>query len=459
MKNYITRTIDQTLLEWKERIVHKPLLLRGARQVGKSSAVRQLGKQFQHFAEINFERDQAVATFFKGNLDVRLIATKLSNYLQVPIIAGKTLLFLDEIQACPEAIMALRFFKEDYPELHVVAAGSLLEFALQELPTFGVGRIHSLFMYPMTFDEFLIAMGMEGILAMRNAADASHPLDDPFHAKLVEQFRIYMLVGGMPEAVVTWKSTSDFLQCQQVHNDILLTYEDDFNKYSRRANPELLRLTLHGVCHQIGQKLTFNQISDGLRSYQIREALHLLTLAGIITPVVATAANGFPLDAETDERRVKYIFLDSGLLLAALRLDGNVSQELVRLIMTGTPQDLVNKGSITEMVAGLEMIRYQAPIQRPRMYYWEKTGKSIAEIDYLTIQNMHVLPIEVKAGTQGGMKSLWMFMREKHLTEAVRCSLENFGSFEHTDKEDDHAVRHVRICPLYAMSSLFPSLP
>ncbi|MGN0280683.1 MAG: AAA family ATPase, partial [Prevotella sp.] len=114
MKNYITRNIDRTLLEWKGRIVHKPLLLRGARQVGKSSAVRQLGKQFKHFAEVNFERDQAIATFFKGNLDVRLIATKLSNYLQVPIIPGKTLLFLDEIQACPEAIMALRFFKEDY---------------------------------------------------------------------------------------------------------------------------------------------------------------------------------------------------------------------------------------------------------------------------------------------------------------------------------------------------------
>lgn len=454
IKNYIPRHIDQILLEWKESTVHKPLLLRGARQVGKSSAVRQLGKHFQHFAEVNFERDKDVSAFFKGNLDVRLIATKISNYIQVPIVPGMTLLFLDEIQACPEAIMALRFFKEDYPELHVVAAGSLLEFALQELPTFGVGRIHSLFMYPMTFDEFLVAMGMDGILAMRKAADAIHPLDEPFHAKLVEQFRIYMLVGGMPEAVATWKVSSDFLPCQRVHNDILLTYEDDFNKYSRRVNSELLRIVLHGVCHQMGQKLTFTQISDTHRSYQIREVLHLLTLAGLITPVVSTSTNGFPLDAEADERRAKYLFLDPGLLLSVLRLDGNVSQELIKLIMTGTPQDLVNKGSITEMVAGLEMMRYQAPIQRPRMYYWEKVGKSIAEIDYLTVHNMHVLPVEVKAGTQGGMKSLWMFMREKHLTEAVRCSLENFGSFEYIDREGHDAVRHVRICPLYALSQL-----
>ncbi len=454
MKNYIPRQIDKTLLEWKASEVHKPLLLRGARQVGKSSAVRHLGKQFHHFAEVNFERDKAIASFFKGSLNVHLIATKISHYLQVPIVAGKTLLFLDEIQACPEAIMALRFFKEDYPELHVVAAGSLLEFTLRELPTFGVGRIHSIFMYPMTFDEFLFAMGMEGIMSLRNSASASQPLDPPFHAMLVEQFRIYMLVGGMPEAVATWKATSDFLQCQQVHNDILLTYEDDFSKYSLRTSPDLLRLALRGICHQVGQKLTFSQISEAHRSYQIREALQLLTLAGIISPVVATSANGFPLDAEADERRVKYLFLDSGLLLSVLHLDGNVSQKLIELIMTGTPQDLVNKGNITEMVAGLEMMRYQAPIQRPRLYYWEKTGKSIAEVDYLTVQNMHVLPIEVKAGTQGGMKSLWMFMREKHLSEAVRCSLENFGSLEYIDKADSDAIRHVRILPLYALSQL-----
>ena len=454
MKNYIQRNIDQTLLEWKESAVHKPLLLRGARQVGKSSAVRHLGSSFHYFAEVNFERDKAVATFFKGNLDVQLIASKLSSYLQVPVLPGKTLLFLDEIQACPEAIMALRFFKEDYPDLHVVAAGSLLEFALQELPTFGVGRIHSVFMYPMTFDEFLVAMGKEALLAMRRGADCSHPLDTVFHDLLVEQFRIYLLVGGMPEAVATWKATSDFLQCQRIHNDILLTYEDDFNKYSRRVNPELLRLTLHGVCHQMGQKLTLSQISEGHRSYQLREALQLLTLAGLLTPVVATAANGFPLDAEADDRRVKYLFLDSGLLLSVLHLDGDLSQQLIRLIMTGTPQDLVNKGSITELVAGLELMRYRNTIQRPRLFYWEKSGKSIAEVDYLTIQQMKVLPIEVKAGTQGGMKSLWMFMREKHLTEAVRCSLENFGSFEYTDMEDHDAVRRVRICPLYALSQL-----
>ena len=451
---YISRSIDKTLEEWKESTTHKPLLLRGARQVGKSSAVRHLGTQFKYFAEVNFESAKSIANFFKGDLDVKLISSKISNYIQVPIIPGQTLLFLDEIQACPEAIMALRFFKEDYPELHVIAAGSLLEFALQSLPTFGVGRIHSVFMYPMTFDEFLVAMDMGGLLAMRREATVTHPLDAPFHDKLVNLFRTYLMVGGMPEAVATWRETTDFLKCQQVHQDIILTYEDDFNKYGRRVNPELLRLTLHGVCHQIGQKLTFSRISEGYRSAQIREALNLLTLAGLVIPVVATSANGVPLDAESDEKRAKYLFLDSGLLLAILHLDGQLGHDLIKLIMTATPQDLINKGSITEMVAGLEISRYKSPVMRPRLFYWEKTGNSIAEIDYLSIRSMKVLPIEIKAGTQGGMKSLWIFMREKHLNNAVRCSLENFGAFDYIDHDDDNAIRHVDICPLYALSQL-----
>ncbi len=387
-------------------------------------------------------------------MDVKLIAGKISNLIRVPIHPGETLLFLDEIQTCPEAIMALRFFKEEYPELHVIAAGSLLEFAIQDLPTFGVGRIRSLFMYPMTFDEFLAAMNMEGILDICKTSNSIHPIDKPFHDMLIEQFRIYMMVGGMPEAVVTWKTTNDFMQCQQVHKDIILTYEDDFNKYSNRTSPDLLRITLRGVCHQIGMKLTFSQISEGYRSYQYREALRLLTLAGLVTPVVSTSANGLPLDAESDDKRAKYLFLDTGLLLSVLYLDGKTGQELTKLILTGTPQELVNKGGITEMVAGLEIIRNQEPIQHPRLFYWEKSGKSTAEVDYLTIRNMKVLPIEIKSGTQGGMKSLWMFMREKHLTNAVRCSLENFGSFDYIDKEDNNAIRNVQIVPLYALSQL-----
>lgn len=454
MQEYIQRNIDVELLEWKNNPMRKPLLLRGARQVGKSSAVRHFGKEFKYFAEVNFERHKAVKTFFQGDIDIRLIAQKIAKYINVPIEEGETLLFLDEIQECPEAIMALRFFKEDYPGLHVIAAGSLLEFTLQELPTYGVGRIHTLFMYPMTFDEFLKANDENGLIDMKGQADSRHPLDDAFHEKLVEYFRIYLLVGGMPEAVLAWIKTHDFNQCSRVQEDIILTYDDDFSKYKKRVSPDLLRTTMRGICHQTGEKITFKQISADYRSSQIREAVRLLTLAGLTTPVVATSGNGIPLDAEANEKNMKILFLDSGLLLTVLQLEGNLAQHLIEQIMTGNPQELVNKGGLVEMVAGLEILRNKPCVQRQRMFYWEKSGNSIAEIDYLDIFNLKVTPIEIKSGTQGGMKSLWLFMREKHLTEAIRCSFENFGEFCYTDSQADNAVRHITIVPLYALENL-----
>ena len=454
MQEYIQRKIDVELLEWKNNPMRKPLLLRGARQVGKSSAVRHFGKEFKYFAEVNFERHKAVKTFFQGDIDIRLIAQKIAKYINVPIEEGETLLFLDEIQECPEAIMALRFFKEDYPGLHVIAAGSLLEFTLQELPTYGVGRIHTLFMYPMTFDEFLKANDENGLIDMKGQADSRHPLDDAFHEKLVEYFRIYLLVGGMPEAVLAWIKTHDFNQCSRVQEDIILTYDDDFSKYKKRVSPDLLRTTMRGICHQSGEKITFKQISADYRSSQIREAVRLLTLAGLTTPVVATSGNGIPLDAEANEKNMKILFLDSGLLLTVLQLEGNLAQHLIEQIMTGNPQELVNKGGLVEMVAGLEILRNKPCVQRQRMFYWEKSGNSIAEIDYLDIFNLKVTPIEIKSGTQGGMKSLWLFMREKHLTEAIRCSFENFGEFCYTDSQADNAVRHITIVPLYALENL-----
>lgn len=383
-----------------------------------------------------------------------MIVQKIAIYINVPIEEGKTLLFLDEIQECPEAIMALRFFKEDYPGLHVIAAGSLLEFTLQKLPTYGVGRIHTLFMYPMTFDEFLNANNENGLISMKRQADSQHPLDAAFHEKLIEYFRIYLLVGGMPEAVLAWTKTHNFNQCSHIQEDIILTYEDDFSKYKKRVSPDLLRTTLHGICHQPGEKITFKQISADYRSSQIREAVRLLTLAGLVIPVIATSGNGIPLDAEANEKNMKILLLDSGLLLSVLQLEGNLAQHLVELIMTGSPQDLVNKGGLVEMVAGLELLRNKPCVQRQKMFYWEKSGNSIAEIDYLDTFHLKVTPIEIKSGTQGGMKSLWQFMREKRLTEAIRCSFENFGEFTYTDPQADNAERHITIIPLYALDNL-----
>ena len=450
---YYPRLIDNYLKKWALRPARKPLLLRGARQVGKSTAVRQLGKQFENFVEINLEKQPSFIQFFQGDLDVKRIVPQLSAMVGKPIVAGQTLLFIDEIQASAEAIMALRFFKEDMPDLHVIAAGSLLEFALETLPTFGVGRIHSMFVYPMTFDEFLTACGEQLLLEARNNATAKTPLALPLYERLVGLFRSYMLVGGMPEVVAKWVETRDYLACQEVQDDIVLTYQDDFPKYRKRVDPTLLRLTLQSVALQIGNKFVYSQVGGGYSTNEVKKALEMLTLAGIITPVMHTNANGLPLGSEVDPTYRKMLLLDSGLLLRWLNMTGDTS-ELTAQILTHSATDLVNKGALTEMIAGLELLRYRTPNMRHELFYWVRKAKNAqAEVDYLASYQSEVLPIEVKAGTQGGMKSLWQFMREKKLKNAIRASLENFDVFTYTDTEEE-ATRTVWVCPLFALSQI-----
>lgn len=451
---YYKRLIDNVLLDWSSRNIHKPILLRGARQVGKSTAVKHLGEQFESYVEINLEREPKYKRAFQPDLNVNRIISEISVLAQKKIEPGRTLLFIDEIQTCPEAIMSLRFFKEDMPSLHVIAAGSLLEFALHELPTFGVGRIHSVFMYPMTFDEFLLANGENLLLEARNAASHSTPLSEVLHEKLVSLLRSYMLVGGMPECVAQWVATHDYLACQEIQDDILVSYEDDFPKYRKRVDTTLLRHTLRSAAVQATRKFVYSQVGD-YKAADVKRAIEMLILAGILIPITHTNANGLPLGSEADTSYRKILPLDCALTLRLLNMTMSDSSEMTTQILTASAADLVNKGAMAELLAGLELLHYQTPHLRHEMFYWTRQSKSsLAEIDYLTVQNMHILPIEVKAGTQGGMKSLWIFMREKHLTEAVRCSLENFGSFEYIDKEDADAVRHVRILPLYALSQL-----
>lgn len=452
---YFNRLIDNELTQWKNESEHKPLLLRGARQVGKSRAVKHLGESFRYYIEINFEKQPVYKQLFANDLDVHRITSQIAALSGIPVVEGQTLLFLDEIQECTEAIMSLRFFREDMPALHVVAAGSLLEFALQEIPTFGVGRIHSMYMHPMTFDEFLIANGMTALLAQRRAATVNAPLPQPLHDKLVEYLRTYLLVGGMPEAVAQWVETRDYLRCQRVQDDILVTYEDDFAKYAKRVNPNLLRLTLRSVALQVGSKFVYSRVSTDHKASAIRQALDLLVLAGIAIPVTRTSANGVPLGSEADHSCRKMLLLDTGLMLRLQNMSLGNSTEMSALIMTATAEELVNKGSITEMLAGLELLRYRTMHIRHELYYWAREERgSTAEVDYVDVRNGHVLPIEVKAAGKGGMKSLWLMMREKHLDYAIRTSLENFGQLEYTDAQSTGTVRHVDIYPLYALSQV-----
>lgn len=451
---YYERIIDQYLSEWAAGSNHKPVLLRGARQVGKSTAVKHLGEQFKYFVEINLEKQPDYKALFQPNLDVKRIVPQMAAMYGTPIVAGETLLFIDEIQECLEAIMALRFFKEDMPGLHVIAAGSLLEFVLDEIPTFGVGRIHSMFMNPMTFDEFLLANGETLLMEARNRASASSPLPMPLHDKLTGLLRTFMLVGGMPESVARWVETHDYLQCQEVQDDIIIGYEADFPKYKKKVDSQLLRMTMRSAAQQATRKFMYSLVPGEYKTAEVKKALELLIKANIIIPVTHTNANGLPLGDERDDSIRKMLLLDTGLMLRLLNLAmGNVT-EMTTHILTATAADLVNKGPMAEMLAGLELLHYRTPNLQHELFYWVRQARNAtAEVDYVLSYDMHVLPFEVKAGVQGGMKSLWDFMRDKELSQAIRCSLENFGEIDYTDEKAAGAIRHVRIFPLYAIHS------
>lgn len=453
---YIERYIDALLLEWKNSSSLKPLLLRGARQVGKSWAVKHLGESFTYYLEVNFEKRPDIKDVFERVHEVHDLANNLSLLYNVPVVAGQTLLFLDEVQDCPAAIKSLWAFKEDFPELHVVAAGSLLEFALQDLPSFGVGRIRSLFVYPFSFDEFLVAEGKSSWLKAKQQADNEKPLLMPLHNDIVQHYRTFLMVGGMPASVAAWVTTHDYRNCQTELDDIQLTYYDDFKKYAKKVDPTLLRNTLQSVILQIGNKFTYSKVDGSYRAEEVKKALKLLSDAGIVKRVSHTAANGLPLGAEVNEKFQKYIYLDSALLLRILDMDLGGARQLTDLIVAGTAEDLVNKGGLAEMVLGWELIKYNNPRSQHDLYYWENTADGTrSEVDYIIARDMKVLPIECKSGTSGKMKSLHLFMHNKHLTDAIRCSLENFALLESCDKKADDTVRRIQILPLYAISNLF----
>jgi uncharacterized protein len=253
------RAILSILKDWKTDRNRKVLLLRGARQVGKTYIVRELAKDFPHFLEINFEKNSDIKHFFDQNLDPVRICSNLSAYYGIPIVDGKTLLFFDEIQSCPKAIQSLRFFYESKPGLHLIAAGSLLEFALEDLTSWGVGRIRSLYMYPMSFDEFLLANNEDALIELKKNASSNNPLNLAFHEKLKDYLKKFLIIGGMPEAVKTFSSqSSDFTSVQNILSDITISYNDDFAKYKSRIPTLRLREVMESVVKQTGGKFIYS---------------------------------------------------------------------------------------------------------------------------------------------------------------------------------------------------------
>jgi len=434
---YIDRKIDADLLAWTRENRRKPLLLRGARQVGKSSAVRHLAEHFDHFLEINFDLDmQARALFAKSNLSPDKLCQELAAIYNIPIIPGKTLLFLDEIQSSLPAVSSLRFFYEKKQELHVVAAGSLLEFALRELPSFGVGRVRSMFMYPMSFFEFLNACGNHLLVQAIQNANGKNPLSEPVHQKVLELLRKFLIIGGMPEVVSVFVNDNDLLSCQRILDDLVISLRSDFSKYRDKIPVLQISAVFDSVAAQMGKKFVFANISKDYTHRQLKEGLELLKMSGLVIPVVHSAANGTPLGAEIDIKKQKMLLLDTGIFQRLLGLP-------LSNLLISDDFSTINKGNIAELFVGLEILKAGSCYEQKNMYYWHRESKSSnAEVDFVLQMGQDIVPIEVKSGAKGSMQSIHLFMEEKHCSLGIRTSLENFGE-----------LPDIKIIPLYALGN------
>ncbi len=434
---YLERNIDTELLQWKDEVNRKPLLIRGARQVGKSSSIRKLGESFDSFLEINFEERKDVHVLFDGNLTPQVLCENLSVLFDMEIIPGRTLLFFDEIQSCIPAISSLRFLYEKMPVLHLVAAGSLLEFGLAEIPSFGVGRIRSLYMYPLSFDEFLLGLGQRKLVETKEKADSHSPLLIPIHEKLLDLLKRFLLIGGMPEVVKTYVSTNDLRRCQKVLDDLIISFQTDFAKYKNRFPASRIREVFESVVRQSGGKFVYKNASQELNTKQIKEALELLIMAGLVIPVVHTSANGIPLGAEVNPKKRKMLLLDTGIFQRLMQLD-------ISELLFSEDFKLVNKGGIAEQFVGLEILKNASCYNKEELFYWHREAlNSNAEVDYLIQKKNEIVPIEVKSGTKGSMNSMYLFLKEKNRQYGSRLSLENFAEYD-----------NIEVCPLYAVKNI-----
>jgi len=432
---YLNRKIDSDLLSWAKESERKPLLLRGARQVGKSSAVRHLAEHFDHFLEVNFELDEAARDLFaKSDLSPQRICQDLAAIYEIPVIPGKTLLFLDEIQKSLPAISSLRFFYERYSELHVIAAGSLLEFALQELPSFGVGRIRSMFMYPMSFREFLNAGDHQILLHSIQNANIRDPLSDQVHKKIIELFKKFLIIGGMPEVVSAYAYNNDLLSCQRILDDIVISLRSDFSKYKEKVPPLQLSAVFDSVAAQMGGKFVYSNVSQDYSHRQLKEGLELLKMSGLVIPVTHSSANGIPLGSEIDIKKQKILFLDTGIYQRILGLP-------LSDIIISDDFSLLNKGNIAELFTGLEILKSASCYEQKYLYYWHRENKnSNAEVDFVVQIGKDIIPLEVKSSSKGAMQSMRLFLEEKKSSFGIRTSLENYGE-----------LPGIKIIPLYAI--------
>ena len=428
------RLIMSNLLEWKQSGSPQPLVLTGARQVGKSHLIeRELAGHFENLLTLNFEKRPELITLFAGELSPAVLLPRIEALARQTITSGKTLLFLDEIQTCPQALLSLRYFSEEMPSLHVVAAGSLLDFALAKVP-FPVGRVTFRHLQPVSFEEFLLNSNNNKLLEQILNHDGRQTFHEALHKQALDLLVQYLCLGGMPKVLNTYLQTGSYTQSAELQNDLLEAYRNDFPKYVKRDRElEHVALVFSTAPRLVGRQFKWAQIHREIKTKYLRKALDLLTQASVISKV--RKAMGLPLDHLPEEERFKLLFLDVGLMQRACRLD------MAEWITN--PVSLINAGCVAEQFAGQEIMAASS-FRKENCYYWERDKKgSTAEVDYVLAVGNQMLPIEVKSGSVGTLKSMQLFLSSHpEVKFGIKSSLDNFC----------HAGK-IRSIPLYALGA------
>jgi uncharacterized protein len=401
---------------WLNGPARRPLVLRGSRQVGKTWLVRDLAQRTKReLVELNFEREPALVRHFASN-DPRQVLAELSLALGRDLTPEQTLLFLDEIQAGPQMFAKLRWFAEELPELPVIAAGSLLELALGELrDSVPVGRLSYSWLEPLGFSEFLEAHAQTRLLSALSDWSPGRALSPAAHEQASNWFQRYAMVGGMPAVVAADVAGTEPRGIRERQRELIQSFRDDFAKYSGRLDRAILDGTLLAVAAQLGQKFVYARTGEGVKQHQAKRALELLSSAGVCHLVRYSAANGLPLGGQVKDTFRKAILLDAGLFHALIGTPVAAKFPAFHQLAPAI------RAQLTDQLAGqgLRLLRNRSESDS-EIYYWQREGGRPGEVDYLIELGARIVPVELKAGAAGSMKSLHQFMHDKKLGLAAR---------------------------------------
>ena len=393
------RLITEELKKWQKAKNKKPLIIIGARQVGKSYSVASFGKRYyKQLVIFNFERNPELQEIFKVNLEAIRIFNELEIFYGQTIDINNSLIFFDEIQNCKNAIKSLRYFYEQLPKLNIISAGSLLEFTLSDI-SFPVGRVEILNMYPLNFYEYLLGIKKPQLAEIIISKPLT--LSKTIHNILLENLFTFFFVGGMPEAVKTFAHTKRLSDVTKVQSDLIATYRQDFSHYIPRVNKQCINAVMSSSAKNAGKQIKYSRLAEGFSNPTIKQAFETLNMSRLLYKCRATSAAGIPLEALASEKKFKVFFFDIGLLSHLNSLTNNFLEMKKDIQKTFT-------GGLAEQFVAQEIIS-----SKNNIYYWARDAKnSSAEIDFLIEKNGSIIPIEVKNSSKGRLKSLHLFLQE-----------------------------------------------